>query len=161
MKKTPFDSIPKDALDQGAHLTTISALRPGAICSLMYKNKLGTGRRLEVKAFTVMVVSNSRTGLGSVMFEHKSPGKVKDKYLSCFIVDHLQFETINSIRTSIDKYRKQLGDGRKAKTYRYVKSLFGLLIGKDKYRTLSVTEGSISSVVRYDIQYYQKVLENG
>lgn len=161
MENTPFDTIPKSIRDQGARPVTVSYLRPGAVCSLMYKNKPGTRRNIKVKPLTVLVVSNARSGLGSVMFTYKNQKGTTDKYLSCFLVDHLQYETLSSIKTSIDKHRKSITEGRKAKSYKYIKSLFGLLIGRDKYRTLSITEGSISSIVRYDLEYYKKALEDG
>jgi hypothetical protein len=161
MENTPFDAIPKKIRDEGASRTTVSNLRPGAMCSLMYKNKVGTGRNIKNKPLTVLVVSNSRSGLGSAMYTHRSKKGTQDKYLSCFLIDHLQYETLSTIKTSINKYRKKVSDGRKAKSYKYVKSLFGLIIGRDKYRTLSITEGSVGSVIRYDLEYYQKALEDG
>lgn len=100
-----------------------------------------------------MVVSNARSGLGSALFSGKG-----DKYLSCFILDGLSFETVRTVKSSIDKYRLLISDRRKAKSYKYIKNLFGSILGKKKYRTLSVSQGGISEVVRYDINFLSKAM---
>ena len=153
MEKSPFDEIPDGIRRKGETDTTVTSLRPGTICSLTYKNKQGTGRRIKNKPLTVMVVSNARSGLGSGLFSGKG-----DKYLSCFILDGLSFETVKTVKSSIDKYRLLISDRRKAKSYKYIKNLFGSILGKKKYRTLSVSQGGISDVVRYDINFLSKAI---
>ena len=153
MEKSPLDEIPDGIRRKGEADTTVTSLRPGTICSLTYKNKQGTGRRVKNKPFTVLVVSNARSGLGSGLFSTAG-----DKFLSCFILDGLSFESVRTIKSSIDKYRLLISDRRKAKSYKYIANLFGLILGKNKYRTLSVSQGGISDVVRYDINFLSKAM---
>ena len=141
---------------KGSKPVTISSLRAGNFCTLRYQNKIKSNRPSKSKVFDVLIVSNNRTSPNSGMFSYMSKKGVRDKYLSCFRIDHLSYETITILQKGLDKYK---GNPR-VKSYKYMKTLFGLFVGPDKYRTLSVSQGSIDSIIKYDMKFLSKELED-
>lgn len=126
---------------------TVSSLRAGNFCSIRYSSFIPSKYQSSNKRMLVMVVANTRTATNGGIFYHKSKDGTRDKYLSCFRVDHLMIETLAALQSSLNKYKKF----SKIKSYKYLKTLFGMFIGSDNYRTLSLTKGYVDSVIKYDV----------
>ena len=154
MKKSPFQEVPPGILSKGSKLVTISSLRSGNFCTLRYQNKVTSNRPSKSKVFDVLIVSNNRTSPNSGMYSYMSKKGVRDKYLSCFRIDHLSYETISTLQKGLDKYKGT----PKVKSYKYMKTLFGLFIGPNNYRTLSIAQGSIDAIIKYDMKLLSKEL---
>lgn len=153
MEKSPFDEVPELIRRKGEAESTVGSLRPGSVCRVVYTNKAGTGRRVTNKEMTLLIVSNNRSGLGSGVYSHTNKKFIGDKYLSCFVLDGLSFESVQTITGSINKYGTLLTDRQKVRSYKYIKNLFGTLLGRKKYRTLSISMGGVSNVRRYDVEF--------
>lgn len=128
---------------------TVSSLRAGNFCSIRYSSFIPSKYQSSNKRMLVMVVANTRTATNGVLFYHKSKDGTRGKYLSCFKVDHLMIETLAAIQSSLntDKYKKFA----KVKSYKYLKTIFNMFIGPQNYRTLSLTNGYVDSVIKYDV----------
>ena len=114
-------------------------LSPGDILTFSYSKGSGSAN-----SFITLAVSNSRSGMGSVNFS--GSGK---KYYSCYLIDHLSEETWKTIVSSINKYK---GNYKKVASYRYIKNLFGMFLGKSYYRTFISTGGRMSGLSRIDLE---------
>jgi len=86
------------------------------------------------KMFMVLCVLNERTGSSDPFFTNTNTGNV---LLSCFDLKGVSVESLGSIIKSL--YKVDINVLRKIGTYRYFKSLFGLLLGKKSYKTFNKT----------------------
>ena len=114
-----------------ASVPSVANLDPGDIAAFSYNGK----------SFMVIAVSNARTGSSSTVFTNT---RTKNKLFSCFLVDHLSSESLKILISSLDKYREYA----KVASYRYIVTLFGMYIGKDKYRTFISTGNKLSGLTR-------------
>lgn len=113
----------------------VNDIKPGDLLTFEYNGEL----------FTVLAVSCSRSGDSSSFF---SVITTKNTLMSCFKVNHLQQETISTIVSRINK----LGDKfSKIASYKYVKNLFGIFIGKDRFRTFISINSKIGSLTRIQV----------
>ena len=114
-----------------ASVPSVANLDPGDVATFSYNGK----------TFMSIAVSNARTGASSAVFTNT---RTKNKLSSCFLVDHLSSESLKILISSLDKYREYA----KVASYRYIVTLFGMYIGRDKYRTFISTGNRMSSLVR-------------
>jgi len=115
-------------------IPSVNSLSPGDMLSFSYNGS----------PFMALAVSNQRTGASSTIFTNRN---TKNKLFSCFVVDHLSSESLRVLLSSLDKYK----DYTKIASYKYITSLFGLILGKDKYRTF-ISTGKMSNLNRIILQ---------
>ena len=135
----------KDALGLGevefdlisANIPSVNSASPGDVVSFVYNGA----------QFIAIAVSNARTGSSSAIFRNT---RTKNKLFSCFLVDHLSSESLKIFIQALNKYR----DYTKIASYRYITTLFGMLIGKDRYRTF-ISTGRMANLTRIQIREIQ------
>lgn len=115
LEEAEFDLI-------SARVPSINSVSPGDVVSFTYNGLSYIG----------IAVSNARTGSSSAIFRNT---KTKNKLFSCFLVNHLSSESLRIFIQALNRYR----DYTRIASYRYITTLFGMLIGKDRYRTFIST----------------------
>lgn len=121
-------------------VASVDSVQPGDILSFYYKP---TGSQ-----YITLAVSNKRTGTSSCRFA--ASGK---EYYSGFLVDHLSEQTWYIITRSINRYRKNY---TRAASYKYIKNLFGVFVGKQHYRTFISIKSSMTGLRRVDLREISK-----
>ena len=114
-------------------ISNTSNISPGQVVTFVYDGK----------QFMALAVSNARSG-SNVTFRNI---RTRNKLFSCFLVDHLSRESLQVLISSLNKYGKYT----KIASYKYITNLFGLLIGKDRYRTF-ISTGRMSQLTRVMIK---------
>lgn len=137
--QTALGSSNQEFKFNSARIPSVNSLTPGDILSFSYSKKTGGAN-----TFITLAVSNKRSGSSSASFS--SNGK---QYYSCYLIDHLSEETWKTIVATINKYK---GDYGKIASYRYIKNLFGMFLGKSYYRTFISVGSMMSNLVRIDLE---------
>lgn len=82
--------------------------------------------------FFALFIPNNRTGQGSVTYMNNN---TRNTLVSCFTLEGVSPESLQAILSSL--YRIDPNALRKVASYRYMKNLFSLLLGKRSYKTFN------------------------
>lgn len=123
-----------------SRVPSVNSVSPGDIITFAYKANAGGRGTQRQQQYMAIAVSNARTGTRGAIFKNT---RTRNNLFSCFLVDHLSSESLKVFTQSLNKYKGYT----KIASYRYITGLFGLLIGKDKYRTF-ITTGRMSQLTR-------------
>jgi len=122
---------------------TVDMVKPGYVLNFSYKGR----------SFGVLAVSCARSGPGSSLFKNTKTG---NKLLACYKIDQLSLETLATIVTKLDKYGTRFN---KVASYRYVKNLFGIFIGKNQFRTFIAMNNQVSGLKKITVEQLEEDTE--